>query len=255
MFSTTTLRSIATAGAVVSLAVTASGCGRLIEKATEEAVEKVVEEAVEADTGGEVDVEINDDGITVESEEGEFNLSVDENGIAVDGTDADGNDFSLDGDENGVEVDNDNGTSLDIDSDGTFTATDEDGNVTTGEATEDGGFTVEGEDGESVFQSGPGIPDQWPSDVPMPSGLTDPQGTYIADGDEVNIVVTGQTDGDLDDVFDRYVSELESAGYTEESTFKQAGQAASGSFIKDGRTVSVTVSTFGGTNEMVVAIN
>jgi hypothetical protein len=222
MFSTTALRSIATAGAVVSLALTASGCGRLIEKATEEAVEKVVEEAIEADTDDEVDVEFNDDGITVESEEVEFNLSVDEN---------------------------------DIDSDGTFTATDEDGNVTTGEATQDGGFTVEGEDGESVFQSGPGIPDQWPSDVPEPSGLTDPQGTYIANGDAVNIVVTGQTDGDLDDVFDSYVSELKSAGYTEESTFTQAGQAVSGSFIKDDRRVSVAVSAVGGTTEMVVAIN
>jgi hypothetical protein len=257
MFSTNTLRSIAIAGAVATLALTASGCGRLIEKATEEAVEKVVEEAVEADTGGDVDVEFNDDGITVEAsgEDGDFNLSVDENGLEIDGTDADGNDFSLDGDEDGIEIDGANGESIDIDSNGTFTSTDKDGNVTTGAATDDGGFTVEGEDGESVFTSGPGIPEQWPSDVPQPSDLTDPQGTYIANGDQVNIVVTGQTDGDLDDIFNSYVSELEDAGFTEESKFTQTGELASGSFINGDRIVSVSVSSLGSTNEMIVTIN
>ena len=77
--------------------------------------------------------------------------------MEIDGTDADGNDFSLDADE-----------------DGTFTATDADGDVTSGEVSSDGDsidFTVEGEDGDAVFSSGEGIPDEWPSDVPEPEGL------------------------------------------------------------------------------------
>ncbi|MFT4657063.1 MAG: hypothetical protein ACJAXA_001670 [Candidatus Aldehydirespiratoraceae bacterium] len=257
MFYTSTLRSIATAGALTAVVLTASGCGAIIERATEEAVEKIVEEAIEADTGGDVDIEFNDDAITVEAsgEDGDIRFSVDQNGVQIDGTDADGNDFSVDGDEDGFEVDGTNGEVFDIDSDGTFTATDEDGSVTTGEATEDGGFTVEGADGESVFTSGPGIPEEWPNDVPKPSGLIDPQGIHIDTGEQVNIMVTGQIDGDVDEIFNSYVSELEGAGFTEESTFTQAGELASGSFVNGDRTVNASVSSNGRTNEMVVATN
>jgi len=243
--------------AAAALALVATGCGNLVERATEEAVERAVEEAVEGDTGGDVDVEFNEDGISVESDEGDFSLSVDENGVEIDGTDADGNDFSLDADEDGINAESEDGT-LDLDSDGTFTATDADGDVTTGEVSGDGDsidFTVEGEDGDSVFTSGEGIPDQWPSGVPEPEGLDEVFGTYIADGSDENVMVAGTTEASAKEAFDDYVDRLVDAGFNEESAFNQGDEYYSATFAKGDTTVNVTTQGFDGSTDVLIAVN
>ena len=254
----TTIRTPArTVLAAVALAVVATGCGNLVERATEEAVERAVEEAVESDTGGNVDVEFNEDGISVESDEGDFSLSVDENGVEIDGTDADGNDFSLDADEGGINAESEDGT-LDVDSDGTFTATDADGDVTTGEVSSDGDsvdFTVEGEDGDAVFTSGEGIPDQWPSDVPEPEGLDEIFGTYISDAGDANVIVTGSTGDSAEDAFDDYADRLTDAGFTEDTKINQGADFFSATFTKGDTTVNVTTQASGDSTDVVIGVN
>ena len=242
-----------TALATGLLAVVATGCGNLVERATEEAVER----AVESDTGGDVDVEFNDDGISIESDEGDFNLSVDENGVEIDGTDADGNDFSLDADETGINAESDDGT-FDVDSDGTFTATDADGDVTTGEVSSDGDgvdFTVEGEDGNAVFTSGAGIPAEWPRDVPEPEGLDEIFGTYISDAGDENVVVTGTTGDSARDAFDDYAARLIDAGFTEDTKFNQGSEFYSATFARGDTTVNVTTQASGDSTDVVIGIN
>lgn len=233
-----------------ALAVSATGCGRLIERATEEAVEQ----AIESEGGEDVDVDFSDGEIRVESSEGDVTFSADENGVQIDGTDADGNDFSVEADESGIEAESENGSSLDVDDDGTFVATDEDGETITGGADEDGGFTVEGSDGEAVFTTSAGVPDQWPDDVPQPDGLSDVNGTYFAEGDTVNIVITGTAGGDLRTVFDRYTDAVRDAGFEETSTFTQGDDAASATYERNGQTLSVSAQSLGDSTEMVVAI-
>ena len=242
--------SIHLALAIGALAIAATGCGRLIEKATEEAVEQ----AIESESGEDVEIDFSDGEIRVESDEGDVTFTADENGVQIDGTDADGNDFSVDADENGLEVESENGSSLDIDDDGTFVATDENGEVFTGEAGEDG-ITVEGSDGDAVFATAAGIPEQWPSDVPEPEGLSDITGTYFSEGDDVSIVVTGTTSGGLRDVLDRYTDKLEDAGFEEESTFTQGDDAASSTFVRGGRRIAVSIQSLGDTSEMVIALS
>lgn len=245
------LTNIHLAVAVGAITVATTGCGRLVERATEEAVER----AVESDSGEDVDVDFSDGEIRVESDEGDITFSADENGVQIDGTDADGNDFSVDADENGLEVESEDGTSLDIDDDGTFVATDENGEVITGAADTDGGFTVEGSDGEAVFSSSDGIPEEWPSDVPEPEGLSDITGAYFSEGDELSIVITGTASGDLSDVFDRYTDELERAGFEEQSKFTQGDDAASSSYLRGERRLTVSVQSLGDTSEMVVTLS
>ncbi len=242
--------SINLALAVGAVAIATSGCGRLIEKATEEAVEQ----AIESDSGEDVEIDFSDGEIRVESDEGDVTFTADENGVQIDGTDADGNDFSVDADENGLDVDSENGTSLDIDDDGTFVATDENGEVFSGEADDNGGFTVEGSDGEAVFATSEGIPEQWPSDVPEPEGLSDVTGTYFAQGAELSIVVTGTSTGDVREVFDQYTDRLEDAGFDEESTFTQGDEAASSSYVRGERRMTVSIQSSGDSAEMVVAL-
>lgn len=222
--------------AVGAVAVATAGCGRLVEKATEKATEKAVEQAIENDTGGDVDVDFGGGEIRVESDEGDVTFTADENGVQIDGTDADGNDFSADADENG------------------FEAQSGDGEVFTGEADGDGGFTVEGSEGEAVFATSEGFPEQWPDDVPRPDGLSDVTGTYFADGDDVSIVVTGTASGDLRSAFDRYTDSLVDAGFDEESTFTQGDEAATSSFARDGQLVTVSIQSDGSTSQMVIAL-
>ena len=239
------------------VAVTATGCGNLVERATEEAVERAVEEAAESEGGGNVDVEFTDDGISVQSDDGDFSFNVDENGVEIEGTDADGNDFSVDADEGGINAEGGDGT-FDLDSDGTFTATDADGDVTTGEISGDGDsvdFTVEGEDGDTVFTSGAGLPDQWPSDVPRPEGLDDVFGTYISDESGENVAVTGTTGDSAKDAFDDYADRLADDGFTEESRFNQGSDFYSASFIRGDTTVSVTTQAAGGSTTVVIAVD
>ena len=243
--------SIHLALAVGALAIATTGCGRLIERATEEAVEQ----AIESDSGEDVEIDFSDGEIRVESADGDVTFSADENGVQIDGTDADGNDFSVDADENGLEVESENGSSLDIDDDGTFVATDENGEVFTGGADDDGSFTVEGSDGEAVFATSDGIPDQWPSDVPAPEGLSDITGTYFSEGSDLSIIVTGTVSGDLREAFGRYTDELEDAGFEEESTFTQGDDAASSSYQRGERRLTVSIQSLGDTSEMVVALN
>ena len=241
----------------VLLAVFATGCGNLVERATEEAVERAVEEAVEADTGGDGDVEFNEDGISVESDEGDFSLSVDENGVEIEGTDADGNDFSVDADEDGINAEGGDGT-LDVDSDGTFTATDADGDVTTGQVSGDGDsvdFTVEGEDGDSVFTSGAGIPTEWPSDVPEPEGLSEVFGTYVSDPSGTNVVVTGKTTDSAQQAFDDYAGRLVDAGFTEGSRLNQGDEFYNATFLKGDVTVNMSTQSSGGSTDVVIGVN
>ncbi len=248
MIRTNTIHLTLVAGAV---AIAASGCGRLIERATEEAVEQ----AIEADSGEDVEIDFSDGEIRVESDEGDITFSADENGVQIDGTDADGNDFSVDADESGVDIESEDGTSLEIDDDGTFVATDEDGETITGEADEDGNFTVEGEDGETVFSTSEGLPEQWPDDVPEPEGLSDITGTYFADGEDLSIVVTGTTSAGVRDVLDSYAERLADAGFEEESTFTQGDEAASSTYQRGDRRVSVSVQSLADSTEMIVALS
>ena len=237
--------------AVGAVAIAASGCGRLIERATEEAVEQ----AIESDSGEDVEIDFSDGELRVESDEGDITFTADDDGVQIDGTDADGNDFSVDADESGVEIDSDGNGSLDVDEDGTFVATDEDGEVFTGSADADGGFTVEGSDGEAVFETSDGIPEQWPDDVPQPEGLGDVSGSYISDGDSLSIVVTGIASGDLREVFDDYKQRLEDAGFEEESTFTQGDDAASSTLVRGERRLSISIQSVDDGSEMVVAIS
>jgi hypothetical protein len=246
-----------TALATAALAIVATGCGNLVERAAEEAVERAVEEAVEADTGGDVDIEFNEDGISVESDEGDFSLNVDENGVEIEGTDADGNDFSLDADEDGINAESEDGT-FDVDSDGTFTATDADGDVTTGEVSSDGDsvdFTVEGDDGDAVFTSGEGIPSEWPSDVPEPEGLDEIFGTYIANAGDENVVVTGTTGAGAQDAFDDYTDRLTDAGFSEETNFNQDGEFYSATFTKGDTTVNITTQASGDSTDVIIGVS
>lgn len=92
----TTIKRAAAVAAGLSAAMTLTGCGAIIEQATEE----VVEQAVESETGGDVEIDFDsDDGsISVTGEDGEeFSIDIDEDGEAsvMSSTDDEGNTFEM----------------------------------------------------------------------------------------------------------------------------------------------------------------
>ena len=152
-----------------------AGCGN----ASETGIEKLIE----SQGGGDVDLDLdNDGGFSVQTEEG----------------------------------------GMSIDEDGNFVVTDGDGSVVTGNAnSETGEFVVESEDGSFSSGSTTELPEEWPSDIPEPDGLAISSATVIGSDNEQAITVTGNVDSV--DFVDSYARALESAGLDEVSTFKSDG--------------------------------
>jgi hypothetical protein len=142
---------IGAAGAVIGFA----GCGN--------ATESGVENLIESQSGGDVDVDLDDDGgFSVQTEEG----------------------------------------GMTIDEDGNFVITDADGSVVAGTAdSETGEFTAESEDGSFRIDASGEIPEEWPSDVPSPEGIEGASSTVTQSATELAITVTGQVGESFVDEF------------------------------------------------------
>lgn len=179
--------------AVAALAATAAACS------TEDAVESLVENAIERESGEDVDIDFDSGDGSFSIDTGEGSMSIDEDGNFVI-TDENGDvvtgEVNTDGD--GIDISTD---------DGSFSMeTDDDGNVTM--ETDDGTFS-----GGSTSE----VPDEWPSDVPQPSGISIDSGTVFTDGQSSNVSITGTT-GDGPDWVESYGAQLEGAGFTEQSS-------------------------------------
>ena len=143
-----------------------------------------VEELIEQQSGGDVDINTDDGEFSIETEDG----------------------------------------SMTVDEDGNFVITDENGETITGSADgEDGSMTVEGEDGSFSGGETTELPDEWPSDVPTPDGLTIASAFVVSDAGSDAITVSGTVDSE--DFLDEYGSQLEDAGFESTSEFKADGTA------------------------------
>jgi hypothetical protein len=189
--------------AVVALAL--SSC--------DSATETGLEQLVESQGGGDVELDLDGESFSIETEDGR--MTVDENG--------------------------------------NFVVTDADGNVVTGEADpETGDVNVESEDGSFSTGSTTELPEEWPADVPEPDGLSIANATVIGSDTEQTISVGGSVSGE--EFVESYGSALESAGFTEDSSFSSEGTinntysngewTVNVGFFGDGSENQVTVSIF-----------
>ncbi|WP_395153841.1 hypothetical protein [Ilumatobacter sp.] len=166
------LGAVAAAGLMLSM----SACGAIAEKITEEGAERIIE----AETGENVELDINGDGgISVQSGEGGFSLN----------------------------------------EDGEFVLTDADGSVFSGSAGEDGQVTVESEDGESFYRVVTEIPAEWPNGVPRPDGLIIDTGSFVKAEGETLMTLLGSPNGSAIDFTNAYGATLGAAGFTETGRF------------------------------------
>lgn len=185
------------------LCLIATGCGAIGEKIAEEGAERIIE----SESGENVELDFDrDGGLSIETEEGSF--SVNEDGEFV-VTGEDGSVFTGTAGEDGLTVTDENGEEIvEIDADG-----------------ETGSISVNGE--ESTYRIVTGVPDEWPSEVPRPEGLTIETGSYInADGETV-ITLVGMPSGDATEFATTYSDALLAAGLEETGRFDQESDGVS----------------------------
>jgi hypothetical protein len=162
-----------------------------------------------------------------------------------------GGDVDLDLDGGGFSIDTEDG-SMTVDEDGNFVVTDADGNVVTGGADpETGEVVVESEDGSFSTGSATELPEEWPADVPEPDGLSIATATVIGSDTERTISVGGTVSGD--GFVDSYADALESAGFTEDSSFTSDGNI-NNNYSNDPWTVNVSFFGNGSENQVTVTI-
>ena len=101
---------------------------------------------------------------------------------------------------------------------------------------DDGGVSIQTEDGSFSSGATTELPGEWPGDVPKPDGLAITSAAVIGSGTERAINVTGTVD---DEGFvESCGSELEAAGFNEDWTFESDG-TISNVYSNDNFTVGV----------------
>ena len=90
-----------------------------------------------------------------------------------------------------------------------------------------GEISVQGENGEDVYRVVTEVPDEWPSDVPRPEGLTVDAGSYAsADGETLMTLIGAPNSGDAVAYIESYAGALASAGLTETGRFDSAADGS-----------------------------
>lgn len=171
-----------------SRTLVALGGASLLLAACGSASESGIEKLIEAQTDGDVDINLDDGQIKIETPEGDIEFNTDgDGGISI-------------------EVDGEEVFDADINDDGA------------------GSINISDEDGDSTLDIDAGsgsLPDDWPADVPEPDGLSIESGSAFQSGDQSTFAVTGKASGK--DWIDSYSTTLESAGLARTSSLENDG--------------------------------
>lgn len=109
---------------------------------------------------------------------------------------------------------------------------------------ESGQVDVSTPDGDMSFGDGTELPDDFPSDIPLPEGYALTSSMSNADGDSSNWSITGTLPDADDSTFDDLVAEFTSAGWTKSSdASSETGGGTASTAMLDNGTWQVLVST------------
>lgn len=196
--------------AIAALA-TVSGCSG------DKIAESIAERQIEKETGGDADIDLSDGKVSIETEDGAFEMSADEDGnVVIKSEDADGNEVvSIDSEDGVTEIQTEDGdATITNDGDGNVSIESDQGDATI--ETEDGEVQIDTGDGTATFSSGGDLPDGFP-DLPLPDDMTIVMSQQSGTGDDEQFVVVSTAPGDWESYLDELTGFLDSNGYTQQS--------------------------------------
>lgn len=201
-------RLVVTAGAAALVVSGATACS----SASEEGIERLIE----SETGDDVELDLDGGGFSIDTDEGSITMD-DEGNIVIEGQDGETITGNVDVDDGSIDIESDEGSfSMESDEDGSFTIESDEGTITGG-SDEDGNFTIESDDGTFSIEEGGDIPDEWPTEVPTPDGLTIQSSSFMGDDESQVFTLTGTTSESRADAAGAYGAALESAGFDKTS--------------------------------------
>jgi hypothetical protein len=169
-------RTTTAATLLAGAALVLTACGD--SSPSEGAIEEILEDA----TGEDADIDLSDGEIRVQTEEGEVKIDIDE-------------------DDGSFEMSVDGSQVVDAEFD-------EDG---------EGSMEISGEEGEGSIDVSTGsgeLPDEWPSEIPQPDGITIEGSSTFSSGDEFVTSVQGTASPEW---IESYGASVESAGFSQSS--------------------------------------
>jgi hypothetical protein len=179
--------------------------------------ESIAERQIEKETGGDADIDLSDGQFSIETEDGAFQMSADEDGnVVVKSEDADGNEVvSIDSEDGVTEIQTEDGdATITNDGDGNVSVESDQGDATI--SSNDGEVQIDTGDGTATFASGGELPDGFP-DLPMPDDMTIVLSQQSGSGADEQFVVVSTAPGDWESYLDEVTGFLESNGYTQQS--------------------------------------
>jgi len=161
-------------GVTALIGLVGAGCS------SEDLAERAIEEGIERESGDDVDIDLDDGNVRIETEDGVVEMNTDGDGnVSIEGEGVDG-DFSID--------------------------------------SEDGVTVIESEDGDTVVSQGGGeVPDDFPGSVPLPDGFEPEFTQSMSTSDGGGWVLAGPIDMSAADLADSYFAALESAGFARQA--------------------------------------
>jgi len=198
-------------GTVVLLTLASAGCG-----GSDDIAESIIERGIESESGGDVDIEFDDDGnMIIETEEGrvEFNTDGDGN-FSIEGSTDEG-DFSVESEDGQMTIESEDGQMTIESDDGQTVIESEDGDVTI--ESDDGEMTIESDDGSISISEGGDIPDGFPSDIPLPDDLTIILSQVFEAPEGTTFTVVFTSPDPFDTVGPAFMDALEADGWTQQS--------------------------------------
>ncbi len=188
-------RTTGSALAIVAL-VGLAGCSG------EDIAESIVERAAESQGDGDVDIDLSNGEFSVETEDGSFQITTDEDGnVVMQAEDADGNEvFSADSEDGVTNIQTEDG-------DATITQT--------GDG-DDAEMVIETDDGTATYSQSGSLPDDFP-EIPLPDDLAVIMSQQSETSDGTSNVLVATASGDWESYLDEMTSFLEGAGYTQQS--------------------------------------
>lgn len=229
----------------------AVGAGALVVAGCSSASEEGIEQLIESQSGGDVELDLDGDGgFSFESEDGSFSVDEDGNFVIEDES---GEVVTGQANDEGFVVETEDGETItgDIGDDGIVVESDE--GSFSAESDGDGDFVVESDEGTFEFQEGGDLPDEWPSDIPTPDGLTITESAFLGDGTSGQSTVTGSVDDSAADFVNSYGAALQDAGLIR-SSFTQDGSDVVATYMSDAFTVSVIGTESTGDQQIVVSV-